>query len=220
MDVNLLGGRNPRGLSNLFDNESAAVGKFNTKVQIMELLDYFEGWLKSNEIAFDEREFDKMRSFLEEMAKVTEANRKAREQLERDIIQMKRRLVEGMLEIVRGLNPRMFTKDSWRRAMRDVEKGIRIYSGNSEPTRRQLDMVLRYLRSAIAKLEPAQSDSARGRGRDREGAMARLNRAGKGDKNEMEKLGIGAASPRPTIDVSVGGGLDAPAGAVVVESVL
>jgi len=221
MDVNLLGlsGRNARGVTNLFDNESAAVEMFNTKAQIMELLDYFENWLKSNEIHFDEREFDRMRSFLEELAKVTEANRQAREQLERDIIKMKRRLVEGMLEMVRGLNSRMFTKDSWRRAMRDVEKAVRLYSGNREPTRRQLDTVLRYLRSAMAKLEPAQTDSIRGKEWEREGALSRLNRAGEGSRHDLENIGIGRADPDSTINVAVGGGVDASAGAVVTESV-
>ncbi|MCL2566282.1 MAG: hypothetical protein FWE24_10855 [Defluviitaleaceae bacterium] len=221
MDVNLLGlgRRNPQGLSNLFGNESAAVEKFNTKAQIMELLDYFESWLKNNEIHFDEREFDRMRSFLEELAKVSEANRKAREQLERDIIQMKKRLVQGMLDMIRGLNSRMFTKDSWRRAMRDVEKGARMYSGNLEPTRRQLDTVLRYLRSAIGKLEPARGDSARGRNRDREGALSRLKRAGEEGENELEKLGIKTSAPGSNIDVAVGGEVDVAASSVVVESV-
>jgi len=203
---------------NLFESENAAVQKFNNMTSLMELLDFFESWLSKSEIPFDQEQFDKMRSFLEEMAKVTEQNKAAREQLERDMVQMKRRLVEGMLEIIRGLNAKLYTKESWRAAMRDVERGVSLYTGSKEPSRGQLDAVLRYLRSGIAKLEPAQSKTDKGKEFERESALSKLKKIGEGEA-DAKKMAAGSNDPKAgTFDVSIGG-LDLAAGSVVVDVV-
>jgi len=206
------------GFGNLGESENAAVQKVNNITSIMELLDYFEKWLNKNEIAFDEEQFNKMRSFLEEMAKVTEQNRAAREQLNRDLIAMKKRLVKGMIEIVRGLNSKLYTKDSWRAAMRDVGKGVNLFAGNQEPTRRQLETVLRYLRSGVAKLEPALSSSLKGREHHREEALSKFNRIGNADAECADKkLKQIANSETGIIDLSVGGDIHVATGFVVLE---
>ncbi|MDR2898800.1 MAG: hypothetical protein LBU94_00615 [Clostridiales bacterium] len=163
------------------------------------------------ETGIDFEELKKLQATLEG---IRESNNKAAEELKKQVVDMKRKIAENMVKIVRMLNGQSYTKDSWKASMDFVSKAAKILK-NKEATSGELNECLKLLRSAMSKLQPARKEDERGEEHQRNKALKDYEESIDGQVNPENYSNTNVSGEGLSIDISIDASADVSASVVV-----